>query len=154
MIEKLLESAIVAKLRALSSNARIGVDGFWQPSAEGTAKGAETPAEEGVLRVVVKPRAFETFTTPKANFSVALALVLREETDPARDRLAELVCPIFNLMQEWQESVDTVRSDLTVDGFAPSGLRLDGGDVRRDDARHSIVITQSFTIRGTIQKGK
>ena len=150
MIELLLENAAVSALADALGDPRISVSGFWSPAPDGTAKGEEDPSSLGALSVVVKPRAFESFTTPKANISVAIALAVREDMDPRRENLAALAARLVARLQAWQTSIDAVRADFTVAGFTPSGFRLDGGDASFDDLAASAVFSQSFTLRGIV----
>jgi len=153
MIERDIERAVVNAVSALRMDG-MDIDGFWQAVPDGSVKGKERPDARAILRVVAAPRSFESFSSPRADIAVAMALTVRADTAPTGDALAEYTEPLMCLLQGWQESIDSVRNDFTVDGFTPCGLRLDGGDVSSSgDPRHCWVVTQKFTVRGIVRKG-
>jgi hypothetical protein len=154
MIEQQLEAAVVAKFAALNIDG-LTVYGFWQPTSTGIPKGREAAAP-AALGIVVAPRSYETFTTPKALFTVAVTLKVRRDIFPTGAELAEFTEPIFDLFQTWQMSIDQVKTDFTMTDendapvFVPHGFKLDGGDVSTDPDAGVWVITQTFTLRGVM----
>lgn len=149
MIEAALEEAALDAIATLGLT-NVDADGFWQPAQAGAVKGQERPDAAAVLRVVAGMRAFETFSTPVATVDMALTLFVRIETAPTAAALATYSGPLMEQLQTWQTSLADVKTDFSVDGFAPSGFRLDGGDVTYDGARQGWAITQKFTLKGII----
>ena len=153
MIEEILEQNIVSKFQnALTSlfSSGVSIDGFWIASSTGSVKGVENVSSPAFLSVVAKPRAFESFSTPKADFAFSLALAVREELDPDRSIFIRLASQISGILQSWQSSIADVKRDFAAAGFSPAGFRLDGGDAFHDENRHALVFSQSFTVRGII----
>ena len=153
MIEKDIERATIVAISRLGL-VNIDIDGYWQPAADGAVKGSECPDNCAILRVAAGPRSFETFSSPRADVPVALSLAVRIEADPTGEALAGYTEPLMALLQGWQMSIESVKNDFSVPGFAPVGLRLDGGDVGfADKPRRVWTVTQKFTLRGVIEKG-
>lgn len=149
MIEKDLERAVMARVGAAVPET-VQVSGVWQPSAMGVVKGEEKAGAMAYATVAVAPRSHETFATPKADFAVAVALVVRQELCPDGAALADFTEHILAVLEGWQMSVSAMQADLSVPGFAPCGLRLDGGNVKFSDAARAWTVTQSFTVRGVV----
>ena len=153
MIEKDIERAVISAISALRMDGLDG-DGFWQSAADGSVKGGEKPQAKAFLRVAAGTRSFEAFTTPRADIPVALSLSVRIEAAPTGGALAGYTEPLMALLQGWQMSIEAVRNDFSVPGFAPVGLRLDGGDVGfAGEPRRVWTVTQKFTVRGIVRKG-
>lgn len=153
MIEKDIERAVIVAIERLNMPG-LDIGGIWQPAEDGFVKGQENPDASAIIRIVAAPRAFETFSTPKAYITVALSLSVRLETAPTGDALAGYTEPLMELLQGWQMSIETVRNDLTVPGFAPCGFRLDGGNATLSgDPRNCWNVTQKITLRGIVKKG-
>ena len=154
MIEKDLERAVMARVVAAVPGT-VQVSGMWQPSAAGAVKGVERAEATAYVSVAVAPRSHETFATPKADFPVAVALEVRQELCPDGAALADFTERIFAVLEGWQMSLPAMQADLTVPGFSPVGLRLDGGNVAFSDAARAWTVTQSFTVRGVVMtKGR
>lgn len=152
MIEQELEKAVLDRIAGLGLE-KVQTVGMWQKSASGVVKGCEDESARAVVAVSVRPRAYETFSAPKVDFTCSVVLAVRRESCPDGGALAEFTEPLFELLDGWQRSVESVKSDLAVDGFYPSGLRLDGGDVTYDETKHAWSVLQSFTVRGVVRKG-
>lgn len=154
IIEKLIESAIVAKLAALDLP-DVTVSGFWQPAQSGAPKGRESAAS-AAIGVVVAPRAYETFTSAKAQLRGVVTLTVRRDACPTGAELAAFAEPVFALLETWQRSLPDVKADLTPTDanlsplFVPHGFRLDGGDPSTDPKNTVWIISQTFTLRGVI----
>ncbi len=154
MIEKDLERAVMARI-ADAAPETVQVSGMWQPSAAGVVKGVERAEAMAYASVAVAPRSHETFATPKADFAVAVSLAVRQEMCPDGAALADFTERILAVLEGWQMSLPALQADLTVPGFAPAGLRLDGGNVAFSDATRAWTVTQSFTVRGVVMtKGR
>jgi hypothetical protein len=154
MIEAALEQAALFAIEDLELP-NLDADGFWQPSQDGTVKGQERPDASAVLRVVSGLRAFETFSTPVATVDMAITLFVRLETAPTAAALATYAAPLMNLLQAWQSSLAAVKEDFTVDGFAPAGFRLEGGDVAYAADRQGWTVSYRFQLKGiTTQEGE
>lgn len=149
MIEKEIEKAVLGALHALNLD-RVDIGGFWQSAPAGEVKGAEKPDARAVLRVVASPMAFDTFSSSKANISVAIALVIRKEMSPGGEAIEELSAPISAMLEGWHMSIDLVKNDFAVPGFVPCGLRLDGGEP--SNSAEAWAVTQKFTLRGVVNK--
>lgn len=153
MIEKQVEKAVLEAVAALPMDG-LDMDGIWQKSPNGRAKGSEDPNAKAFLRVIAAPRSFETFSSPRVDITVALALSVRLETAPTGEEIAAYSEPLFALLQGWQMSIETVRNDFTFPAFTPCGIRLDGGDIGfSGEPRNCWNVTQKFTLRGIIKKG-
>lgn len=149
MLEQLIESAVIGAIAAVIPD-HVSINGAWQAAPSGVVKGHETADAVAYVGVAVGPRAFETFTTPKAMFAVAVSLKVRDERDPQGSTFAACAESILALMQSWQTSLQDVKTAFSVEGFVPHGVRVEGGNVVRDDAARATVMTESFTIRGII----
>lgn len=149
MLERVIESVVMSALSEALPDG-VSIQGAWQPSGPGAVKGHESPDAVAYVGVAVSPRAFETFTTPKATFSVAVSLKVRDERDPDGSTFNACAESILAKLQAWQTSIQDVRADFQISGFAPSGLRIDGGSVLRDDVAGAMVMSESFTIRGIL----
>lgn len=153
MIEAALEQAALSAIEDLELP-NLDADGFWQPSQDGTVKGQERPDAAAVLRVAAGMRSFETFSTPVATVDIAITLFVRIETAPTAAALATYAGPLMDLLQAWQTSISATKEDFTVDGFIPSGFRLDSGDVSYVSDRQGWMITERFQLKGiTTQEG-
>ena len=153
MIEKDIERAVIKAVAALRMDG-LDIGGFWQPAPDGAVKSQETPEASAFLRVAAGTRSFETFSTPRADIPVALSLSVRIETAPTGEALAAYTEPLMALLQGWQMSIETVKNDFAVQGFAPCGFRLDGGEVGTvGEPRRVWTVTQKFTLRGVVTKG-
>ena len=154
MIEKLVESAVIAKIAALNLS-RAAVTGFWQATATGVPKGREG-GEPVQIAVVVSPRSYESFTSAKAQLRVAVTMTVRRDSFPTGAELETFAAPLFDLFETWQKSIAQVRADFTLTDaqgsalFTPHGMRLDGGDVSTDQGESVWIISQTFTLRGVI----
>ena len=151
MIEKLLESAIMAQLAAVLPQGT-EIVGAWQTSAPGVVKGSESGTAAAFVAVAVSPRSFETFTTPKANFAVAISLKVRAERDPQGALFTSCADAMLALLQQWQTSLPAVRTAMSVDGFTPHGMRIDGGQITTDAEAEALVVAESFTVRGIVSQ--
>lgn len=151
MIEKKIEKAVMDKLSAINLKG-VDIDGFWQTAPGGAVKGMERPEARAVLRVAASPAAFEAFSSPKAEVSVAIALVIRQDISPSGEAIEELTAPVFAMLEGWQMSVELVKNDFTIEGFIPCGIRLDGGGVEPPTANNTWVITQKFTLKGVVNR--
>ena len=153
MIEKEIEQAVLEAVSSLAMDG-LDIDGIWQKSPDGRAKGSEDPNARAILRVVAAPRRFDAFSSPKVNVPVSIALSVRMETAPDGEALSAYTRPLFDLLQEWQLSVDAVKNEFTTMHFSPFGIRVDGGDIGfSGEPRNCWTITQKFTLRGVVRKG-
>ena len=154
MIEQLLEAAVMEKVAKLSLPGLVTY-GFWQLSDPGSVKGLELVAP-AVLGVVAAPRSYETFTTPKAVFTIAATLKVRRDACPTGTELVTFAEPLFDLFQSWQMSIDKVKDDFTLTDehdaplFTPHGFKLDGGTPMLDANAGVWIVTQTLTLRGVI----
>lgn len=149
LLEKAIETAIINRLAQLPLTSA-QITGGWQSAAVGTVKteNADTLCQ---ISVIAKPRSYETYLMPSCEVGVDIEVSIRDELAPTGAEVADYFEPIANLLQSWQRSIDTVRSDLVVSGFGIAGIRLDGGDTLHDSSSSRSVITQSVTIKGVIQ---
>ena len=151
MIEQSLEQAVVAKIAALKL-AALKVDGTLAPAADGEVKGTEGADFAAFAKVSASLGAFETFSHSKADVAVKIALSVRVELAPDGAALAEYTEPLQTLLDEWQLSIECVHDDLSVEGFRPVGVRVDGGDISLDREAGVWRVEQTFTVRGIVQK--
>ena len=150
MIEQSLEQAVVAKIAALNLPA-LKVDGVLAPAAEGAVKGAEGADFAAFAKVAASLRAFETFSHSKADVAIRISLSIRADLAPDGAALVEYTEPLQAILDEWQLSIDCVHEDLSVEGFNPVGVRVDGGDVSLDREAGVWRVEQSLTVRGIVQ---
>lgn len=146
--EKTIESAIIAKLNSLGFSSA-WITGGWQSCAVGDTK-VEPKDALCVIDVTAKPRSYDTYMTPACEISVDIAMSIRDELAPNGAAVAAYAEPLFNLLQSWQMSLATARTDLAITDFVVAGVRLDGGDTSRDDANARSLVTQSVTVKCVI----
>ena len=150
IIEKQIEDAIIAKLKALDLPG-VRVTGAWKSVADGEVKG-EGDTSSAVLAVAVNPRSYDGFMSEQADFSCAVALVVRRESCPTGSAVAEFTEALFQLFETWNRDADAVYTDLETDGFQPAGLQLSGGEGPwYDEATCTWMVEQSFTLRGFVK---
>ena len=149
MTEALLESAVMARLAEVLPQG-VEIVGAWQTFAAGLVKGQDTGEADARAEVVASPRSFDNFTTPSANFPIAVTLKVRAERDPQGELFAACADALLALLQSWQTSIAAVKSALAVDGFAPCGVKLDGGEVSFDEDAVAYVVSETFTVRGVV----
>ncbi len=148
IVEKLIEDAIIRKIRLLNVADR--VVGAWEVKQDGEVKG-ESDASDAVIDVVVSPRSYDGFMSTQADFNCAIGIAVRRDSCPTGAEIAEITEPLFALLHSWNADVDAVYEDLTVDGFRPGGLQLTGGyGPEYDESREVWMVMQSFTVRGVI----
>lgn len=151
MIEQAIERAVAAKVAALGL-AALKVDCALSPAATGEVKGAEGADFAAFAKIAASPRAFDTFSLPRADVSVRISLSVRVELAPDGAALAEYSEPLQALLDEWQLSIECVHDDFEVDGFRPVGVRVDGGDVSLDREAGVWRVEQNLTVRGIVSK--
>ena len=149
MIEKLIEKAVMDAITALDLT-DLAIGGFWQASESGILKDLERDDVSAVVRVTAKPRRYDSFTTPKCEISVTIVLAVLVDRAPDGAALSATAEPILNLLETWQRDITQVKTAFTVNGFAPSGLRLDGGDASLDRARNAWLVPMGLTVRGVV----
>lgn len=149
MIEKLIEKAAIDAFDTLELEG-LTIDGFWQPAEGGTVKAMESFDGPAKMTVRAQPRSFQSFTSPVAEIPVSVALAILTERAPDGAALAAFAEPVANLLQSWQTRVADVKSVFTVEGFTPSGFRMDGGDAQMDKGSRAWTILYTFTLRGVI----
>ncbi len=150
MVERELEKAIIDAVAALGIEG-VALTGAWQGAASGAVKGVESASARAVCAVSVRPRTYETFTTPRADFAASIALAVRREMCPDGAALSGIAGPILEMLDGWQKSIGTLRAALPVDRLGICGLRLDGGEVAFDEGRGAWTVSQTFTIRGVVR---
>lgn len=148
MIEQELEKAIIDAVAALGLDG-VALTGAWQGAGE--VKGVENASARAVCAVSVRPRTYETFTTPRADFAASLALAVRREMCPDGSALSGIADPILEMLDGWQRSIETLRGAVKVERLGICGLRLDGGEVAFDEGRGAWTVSQTFTIRGVVR---
>jgi len=148
IIEKAIETAVIAKINSLGL-ASAWITGGWQSAPIGSTK-TESANALCVIDVNAKPRSYDNYLAPSCEVSVDIEMSIRDELAPTGAEVASYAEPIFNLLQSWQMSLATARTDLPIANFTIAGTRLDGGDVTRDDNTSRSIITQSVTIKGVI----
>ena len=151
MIERDIEKAVIARVKALAVDG-LQVVGMWQASAAGIVRGLEGADFTAALSVAAKPKTFQTFSLPTADIPVSLTLSVRAERAPDGDALHDFTAPVAALLDDWQASIASVKTDFTLSNFNPCGFRLDGGEVSFDRNATAWVVTQSFTLRGIVKK--
>lgn len=153
MIEKDIETVVKAKVaNVLSGLERVKIQGSWDVVASGEVKGREEPQFDAFAGVAVSPRSYETFSTPVANFAIAVSLAVRADRDPTGENFQAAVAALLELLHAWQRSVVAVRADFAVEGFAPHGARIDGGNAPDFDGGDNArwLFSDTFTVRGII----
>lgn len=153
MIEADIEAKIAAKLTAALDDESIQVLTAWGVATDGAIKAHEGADAHGYLTVKVAPRQYETFTIPKANFSVIIQLDMRAETDADGARIRSAASAMTGIIWAWQDSFLAVADDFAgIARFTPVGFRLDGGDVGVDRDTRVWTFTQNLTICGVVAK--
>lgn len=149
MIEKLIEKAAINAFDALGIEG-LSIDGFWQPADGGIVKSIESFSGTAKLTLHASPRSFQSFTSPVAEIPVSVALAILTERAPDGAALAAFAEPVANLLQSWQTRIADMKSVFTVEGFTPTGFRMDGGDAQMDKGARAWTILYTFTLRGVI----
>ena len=147
MIEKSLESAVIAAIAALGLP-DLEIAGYWQEASPGSVAAEETPDVKAFLAVKASPLAFETYQSARAVCSVSFALAVRAECAPTGAALAALAEPFFRKLEDWQFSLSALRSDLNVARFALAGARLEEGSAEYDQSRQIYLVKRAITLRG------
>ena len=154
MIEQLLEKRVIDKVAEVikaSGVDGISIIGAWQPSAEGTVKGIETAGDLGILSVKTKPREYATPTIPHATFDTTVSFSMRVEADPTGKKRLDVADRLVSLLYEWQASFEDFKVAFDgLDGLAPCGFTLVGGDVGLDRTASLWTCSYSFTINAVI----
>lgn len=147
MIEKSLESAVIAALAALGLP-DLEIAGYWQEASPGSVASEETPDAKAFLAVKASPLAFETFQSSRASCSVSFALAVRAECAPTGAALAAFAEPFFRKLEDWQFSLSALRADLNVARFTLAGARLEEGSAEYDRSQQIYLIKRTITLRG------
>lgn len=151
MIEKLIEAAAVAAIAALGIPGS-KVEGFWQELQPGDVKGHSDGSTVADIDVLARPRTFQSFSVPKADIALRVSLSVPIERDERGDAFQSAAAEISDLLQTWQLSIVAVKEAFAVDGFAPCGAHLSGGDVSIDSTARKWVIDWTVAIRGVVSQ--
>ena len=151
MIEQLIEKRIIDAVNALNLPG-LAVSGIWQPVGDGAVKGMEGADHTAALAVSVGPRTFDTFTVCECSFDVRLALVVRLGRDATGNALVEYAGGILDLLTRWNmDEYGDWCAELAVDGFDPSGIRVDTGEGPSIDRDAGIATVDfGFTLKGSV----
>ena len=129
----------------------IAVEGTWLPESNNIVKGAANPNSSARVNVNVGTRAYGGYTSRVAEIKVRIEGRFAASIDKDAQKAADAYGTLTDgILERWQADMQAVKSDLTLEGFAPVGFRLDGGDWETDaDDR---IFTQSFTLKGILKK--
>lgn len=151
MIEQLVEKRIIDAVDALNLPG-LAVSGIWQPVGYGIVKGVEGTDYTAALAVSVGPRTFDTFTVCECSFDVRLSLVVRIGRDYTGNALVEYAGGILDLLTRWNlDEYGDWCAELAVDGFDPSGIRVNTGTGPTVDRGAGIATVDfGFTLKGSV----
>lgn len=151
MIEQLVEKRIIDAVDALNLPG-LAVSGIWQPVGYGIVKGVEGTDYTAALAVSVGPRTFGTFTVCECSFDVSLSLVVRIGRDYTGNALVEYAGGILDLLTRWNlDEYGDWCAELAVDGFDPSGIRVNTGMGPKVDRGAGIATVDfGFTLKGSV----
>lgn len=146
-VEAEIEAAVVAKLKdALAGVQGVRIEGAWQTTAEGEVKGEENPSDRVIVGVAVGAPSYETYQTPTAEISVALAVVVRRELAPTAAEVAAVMEPISRVLLGYQLDEP---DGLSTNHFRADGVRLDSGEPPAYVAARKVWrVTRSFSVKG------
>ena len=103
------------------------------------------------LDVSVKPRRYQAYSSPMAEFDVSLEGSYPAAADTTLHRTVEAYELAAGYLDACHRSLDPVRRDFTLAGFTPVGFRLGGnGDFDIDPENGRRFFTLQFTIKGRI----
>ena len=142
MIEKEIEDLIAEKIRALGINGLQVVTGW-------SVAPVETDDAQILVDVRCAPRAYETYTTPAASFTVTISAVIRYELLPD---LSATVAPLIAICEGWQTEFEKAIIDFSFDDFAPVGVMMTGGEIETNRDSGVWIWTQNLTLHGSIIK--
>ena len=117
---------------------------------DGSFKGVR-PTVGPKIDVTVKPRRYDGFSSPMAEFDVTLDGAYPAAADTTLGRTIETYDAVVTRLDEYHHTLAPVKRDFTVDGFTPVGFRLGGnGDIDIDPETKKRYFTLQFTIKGRI----
>lgn len=148
-IEAAVERAAADAL-ANAVGGRAEVRAFWRTAGAGEPRGLDAPETDAVVAVSAAPRSYRSFASPVAEVRVGVAVRVRRDAEPTGSLFAFLAGAATAALERWQRSVRAVKEDFAVDGFSPSGVRMDGGEAGESAETGEWTFTQSFTVCGVL----
>lgn len=155
VLEKKIIDAIVAKYAALSvALPKHQVFGAWQPSLTSVIKNAEDVDNVATVAVSLGTFAQETYTSPAANATGTVALVVRFDMDPKGTALIRFAEPIDDMFRSWQsETYQQAFTALDINGFSVDDVTVNGGTAPHlDTAAGTVSVTWTFTLSGSYRE--
>lgn len=117
---------------------------------DGTFKGVQ-PTVGPKIDVTVKPRRYDGYSSPMAEFDVILDGAYPAAADTSLGRTLETYDTVATQLDEYHHNLAPVKRDFTVDGFTPVGFKLGGnGDIDIDPNTKKRYFTLQFTLKGRI----
>lgn len=148
-IEAAVERAVADAL-ANAVGDRAEVRAFWRTAAAGEARGLDAPKTDAVVAVAASPRSYRSFASPVVEVRVGVEVRVRRDAEPTGALLAFLAGATTAALNRWQSSVRAVKETFAVDGFSPSGVRMDGGAADESAETGEWTFSQSFTLCGVL----
>ena len=150
MTEAKLEALIAAKVDALNL-AGVAVKPFFAVAPAGGLANAVTEESDAVLDITPSNRENATWELPQFDFTFALSLRSRFETDADCSAHVARVSALTGLFAAYcgRGASAALRSDFTIESeFTPVMAQLSGGSNEVDEDRGYRIWNQTFMIRG------
>lgn len=145
-VETYLCKAVCEVLQGLVNGCE--VKGNW--IVDGSFKGVQ-PTVGPKIDVTVKPRRYDGYSSPMAEFDVILDGAYPAAADTSLGRTLETYDTVATRLDEYHHNLAPVKRDFTVDGFTPVGFKLGGnGDIDIDPNTKKRYFTLKFTLKGRI----
>ena len=121
--------------------------------ADGSFKGVAT-ALGPKIDVEVKPRRYDGYSSPMAEFGVTLNGEYTATSDATLARTMDCYDTVQARLDDYHRDFLAVKRDFTLEGFTPVGFRLGGDDVGIliDTNSKKRYFTLQFTLKGRISK--
>lgn len=117
---------------------------------DGSFKGVQ-PMVGPHIDVTIKPRRYDGYSSPMAEFDVTLDGAYPAAADTSLGRTLETYDIVATRLDAYHHTLAPVKRDFTVDGFTPVGFKLGGnGDIDIDPNTKKRYFTLQFTIKGRI----
>lgn len=124
----------------------------WGTAAPGEVFGAERRADAVKFAIAATGPVYETYLTPTAEITVALAVACREELFPDRIKVVELAGIIERSLLALQlDMAGQYLAGISSESFRVDGVRLSGAlTIERLEEEKAVMITCSFNVKGQV----
>ena len=151
IIEQEIEKRIVEAIgRALDGN---GIHGIQVTGSlqTGLIKAVEDGECSGLIVVKVKPRSYQTPTTPECQIPVSVVFTSRADVDYDGKSYIGVSGVLLDIFTQWQRCLDDVHSLFGIESrFDCTGYQLADGDTTVDPSGKTWGYTHDMSIYGVI----